>query len=59
MPIRLCPPTSGSTSSEPVAGVSNECTDYDIEDKLENNEHLIHIHVTNPNGIDNHLEEIR
>ncbi|XP_055303075.1 P protein-like [Sitodiplosis mosellana] len=47
---------NGSTSNEPVAGGSNECMENDDEDKIESNS--IHIHVTNTDGIDNHLEEI-
>lgn len=44
-----------------VAGVSNECIEYDDDDndRNENHENSIQIHVTNTDGIDNHLEEIR
>lgn len=52
---------SGSGSDMVVAGGSNECQciEYYDDDRIENNENSIHIHVTNTDGIDNHLEEIR
>lgn len=42
-----------------VAGVSNECIEYHDDDRNENNENSIQIHITNTDGIDNHLEDIR
>lgn len=47
----------GSGSIEPVAGGSNDCIENDNADKVEENS--IQIHVTNTDGIDNYLEEIR
>lgn len=49
----------GSTSSA-VAGVSTVSNEQDnmYDDKIENIEHLIEIHVTNADGIERHIEDI-
>lgn len=50
----------GSTSNDAVASVSNVCNEQDEkdEDDIENTEHLIHIQVTNADGIESHIEGI-
>lgn len=49
----------GSTSNGAVAGESNEYYEDDDDDQMDNIENPIHIHVTNVDGIDNQLEDIR
>lgn len=52
----------GSSSNGAIAGVSNEYIEQEDDNdnyNVDNIANSIHIHVTNVDGVDNHVEEIR